>query len=471
MPTLEKIILDIYHNQPIQKYTVDDIGITEYMTSLLNKYDLNIYDQDVRESMLNQLKYHKLMIWTKPYIRRVIYDFVYQLKDTFENEFMATGEYISLRDLYFDFKNDKPRYDFIIDDICRSKYLVRAFHQNNYRLTPKHLKVLVDMLYTNIKGFEQNKVIQDYLLLTSMHKETKQHMIVKYDSNKKNMFYESNVYNVIMSKKDLQKQNYEKQLNIVKQIRLVYPMTNYQTEEFNNTYVNDKQHQITDTNTVNDGVFYFTELHPTYGSDTEREYQKDQRAAPLLYEIQTLCNKHPKPYRHILYLMYGSDSNIIKIGRTMNGTERVGLYQAPISQNDSYFYNDEIVMLLGFDYSYGTYKKYNNYKNGLTPGTAKFFAAEYMLKQMLYNYCEMSPHLEKFEKGNEWFQFKVGVSNKDKAQIVHLIRQMIIKANDVVETALDDCENVAEVKKEIGYNGFEDVKQWVSEVLNYVGKE
>lgn len=529
--TFESIIKAIYDGYDILEIDSNNVVLTKYIVRLFKKYHINITHADIKKSFLDRLQDSTHQFWVKPYMKELLSDIImnYDLPGT---NFKEQSHYFSpdkqlsdfgprdyknnvflLQNLYQDFKKGQYRYDFCVHDIIRSKQLYNAFHMYQEYLTPTRLDELIDLMYTDITSFENHRIIRLYLQLVSEQPEYYYNVLrggFQTDTNYMDLFYfpgdpdkpddpfdglkkttivvekqfeipepvtKHCVANVIMIQQDLDIQQMNQILITIKQRRwLIETLLTKQYRQFNinslkTTYLLNQEtvpSKVIIIENKSFDTFYMNGQETNYDGDTQRDYEKDQRAASLLYEIQTVCNKDPEPYCHLLYLMYGSDSDIIKIGRTMNGSDRVGLYEAPINQNDSHFYNDEVVFLLGFDYSYGDYKPYNNYKNGLTPGTAKFFAAEYMLKQMLYLYCKDSHYLEKFEKGKEWFQFKSDVSYQDKAMIVHLIRRLIHKANDVVEPASDDCMTVAEVKREIGYNETEDVRKWLNEVVYHV---
>lgn len=504
--TFESIIKDIYNGHDILEVNIDDVALTKYIIHLFDEYHIDISRPDIKQSFLARLKDSTNQFWVKPYIKIILSDVVeeyalpgirflphscYFNPDKYVSDIVPSdyeGDVFLLQDLYHAFKSGQYRYDFCVHDIIRSEQLIKAFSFSEQTLLPIKLDQLIDLMYTDIVAFENNEIIRHYLKIIS---EEEEHYVnvspglnvnyldeFDFDKIKKPSLHQRrfklNYHHVIMNKQDLNMQKAKEILINIKQ--RYWFVESFLTKKYKQSKLSllKNQYILKDSNIslkqdiVNKqqiDKFYFSNKNPDYNCDTDRDYKKDQHAAPLLYEIQTIYNKDPEPYRHLLYFMYGSDSDIIKIGRTMNGTERIKLYQAPINQNDSHFNNDEVVMLLGFDYSYGDYKPYNNYKNGLSLGTAKFFTAEYILKQLLYSYCERSSYIEKFEKGKEWFRFRQNVSDINKAKVVRLIEKLIVKANKVVEAASDDCISVTEVKKEIEYDEKRDINKWLNEIL------
>lgn len=518
--TFESIIKAIYDGYDILEIDSSDVVLTKYIVHLFNEYHIDITRSDIKQSFLNRLKDSTHQIWVDLYVKRILCNVVndyhlpgrhfikhqhYFSPDKSLSEFGPSdykGNVFLLQDLYHDFKKGNYRYDFCVHDIICSKQLYNAFHMCQKYLTPQNLDYLINLMYRDIIAFENHDIIRIYLKNVAEQDEYYHDVLgSSNDTNNLHLYYypgdpelEESIFdfdqikkaskqryrlkttctNVMMDEQDLMIQQMKHILMNIKQYHWFNESFLVKQHRQSSLNVLLRQYKLNELNIPSKedilnqsqpNEFYMSRGNTDYNCDTQRDYEKDQRAVSLLYAIQTVCNKDPEPYRHLLYLMYGSDSDIIKIGRTMNGSDRVGLYEAPINQNDSHFNNDEVVMLLGFDYSYGVYKPYNNYKNGLTLGTAKFFTAEYILKQLLYSYCERSLYIEKFEKGKEWFRFKQNVSDINKAKVVRLIEKLIVKANKVVEAASDNCMSVTEVKKEIEYDEKRDINKWLNEIL------
>lgn len=484
---LENVILDIYKGYNLNVISASDINLTDHVIAVFNKYDIDITDDMVLDDILFNLKHYPTTIWMKPYIVRLCYDSLNLIRFE-QNKFLNTGRVVRLQDIYKDFKKGLYHYNILIHHIARSKELIDSFHLNNRKVTPKYLFKLLQLLYEDIDAFEENKVIQTYLK-NSLLNEKRNHIFSGRDElninetkskyhikkTKQSTKFIHDMYQ--LTKKLKKKDKYNCILDGIKKKVWLYQSLNvlyrrqktYQLHrqfKLNHANIPNRDEIIDEIKThIKNDTFYFSDINPSY-ENTERQENIDRNYKELLYEIEVLPNLNPPRQTHMLYSMLGMNSDVLKIGRTMNSDLRLGLYSEPINKKDSYFENGEVVMMMDYVESYGKYKKNNNYKNGLTEGTAKFFAAEYIFKQLMYLYCNhYSNCLVKYKTGLEWFIFKTNTTNTEKGSTIHDVEKLMRKANNVVENASGNCKTANEVKKEINYNESVDVPKWLHEAI------
>lgn len=487
MTTIEEIIENIYKYNYVYNESSDSVIITKNVEDCFRKYNIDITDPFELDLFLKELNEATNEVWVKPYVRRILYNTFDIEKPPYfygHNTFILLNRREDLYKLYKDFKKGFVRYNVLIHHIEHTDALKEAFRLNNRVIRPKHLLYLLNLLYSDISKFEKNPIIRKYLHIIDpkipyklKYSKTNIYNRVLKDITKSYWFNESWVtfknkkpqYEIKTSNKHIYlkvrnnpNSNYIENIGaIIKDsIKKSILLDNYKLV---NNYNHDNTVQGFLLKPLNikhkdrirnddDLDFYIVNNEPYYNS-THRNFNKDQKYIGLLKKIKIVPNFEPEKERHILYCMYGTESNILKIGRTMNAPRRFGLYEFPIHASDNHFMQNEQVLLVKYHYSHGFYKKMNNKQTGLSNGTAKFFAAEFILKKLMYYYCNyISNDIEQYHKGLEWFKLKEDITDETKGDIINTCDAMIQYANAITSKASNNHQTSKDVLREINYS-------------------